>query len=283
MIIHQLDSLASFQRHWQRSGIAKADQKALAKSLCAPHQASQTPFSVRAFSYPAGEMVELTVSWGSPSSEEPNWRESLICPKTGLNARLRACVQIMDSHLNLYPDSKVYLTEQVTPLFQYLRKRLPNLLGSEYLGADSIPGSMNQQGVRHEDLTNLSFPDNSVEAVLSFECLEHIPDFMSAISEGYRVLRPGGRLLVSAPFAAGQQEHVIRARVLPDGSINHLLPPEYHGDPVQSTGCLCFTYFGWRLLDDLRGVGFSDAYVVSLWSQEFGYLGDELLFCVAVK
>jgi ubiquinone/menaquinone biosynthesis C-methylase UbiE len=39
------------------------------------------------------------------------------------------------------------------------------------------------------DATNLNLPDNSVDTILSFECLEHLPDPELALKEYYRVAR----------------------------------------------------------------------------------------------
>jgi len=49
------------------------------------------------------------------------------------------------------------------------------------------------------DATNLPFPDASFDAVTMFDLLEHVPDDAKAVSEAFRVLRPGGHLLVSTP------------------------------------------------------------------------------------
>jgi len=49
------------------------------------------------------------------------------------------------------------------------------------------------------DATALSFTSYSFDAVTMFDLLEHIPDHKKAVSEGLRVLRPGGFLLVSSP------------------------------------------------------------------------------------
>ena len=51
------------------------------------------------------------------------------------------------------------------------------------------------------------------------------------------------------------------------GTISHLLPPEYHADP------LCFYHFGWDLLDALRSLGFRDTLALIYWTGELGYLG----------
>jgi ubiquinone/menaquinone biosynthesis C-methylase UbiE len=96
----------------------------------------------------------------------------------------------------LLPFDAVYLTEQVTPLFRYLGSRYADLVGSEYLGEKLPRGATDSRGVRNEDLTRLTFPDESFDVLLSFDCFEHMPDFVAGMCEVARVLKPGGRLLV---------------------------------------------------------------------------------------
>lgn len=50
------------------------------------------------------------------------------------------------------------------------------------------------------DMTALDLADNSVDALVSVFALEHIYDFQAVFQEQYRILRPGGRLLLVAPF-----------------------------------------------------------------------------------
>lgn len=50
------------------------------------------------------------------------------------------------------------------------------------------------------DMTAMDLPDNSVDAFLSMYALEHIYDFPSVISESFRCLKPGGRMLLAVPF-----------------------------------------------------------------------------------
>ena len=51
----------------------------------------------------------------------------------------------------------------------------------------------------NHDLTNLSYPSNSIDRIVCSEVLEHIPKRQDASDELYRVLKPGGKLLLSMP------------------------------------------------------------------------------------
>ena len=52
------------------------------------------------------------------------------------------------------------------------------------------------------DITDIPVNDGSFEAILCSEVLEHIPDAVSALKEFSRILKPGGILLITAPFAS---------------------------------------------------------------------------------
>jgi SAM-dependent methyltransferase len=54
-----------------------------------------------------------------------------------------------------------------------------------------------------EDVQHLSFPDAQFDVVICLEVLEHVRDPFSASHEIIRVLRDGGRLLLTVPFIAG--------------------------------------------------------------------------------
>ena len=238
--------------------------------------------AIKGFSYPAKQEVDFQVHFNPNDLAATNWRETLICPHTHLNNRLRACLEIIDCELELYQDSPIYISEAVTPLFQYLDKRYTNIIGSEYISPNLKSGET-KKGIRHESLTDLSFQDNSFDAFMSFECLEHIPDYKKCLSESYRTLKDGGSFFFSVPFRWDLEETLVRAKINAAGEIEHILEPEYHGDPMQDQGCLCFYHFGWDILKLCEQAGFKDAYCISTWSDYNCNLGNDLLFFIAKK
>ena len=52
------------------------------------------------------------------------------------------------------------------------------------------------------DILSIPLPDHSVDAIMCTEVLEHIPDPPGAIKEFGRLVKPGGFLLITAPFAS---------------------------------------------------------------------------------
>jgi len=68
---------------------------------------------------------------------------------------------------------------------------------ARYLSID-LDGSQAMQAM---DVTDLSFPDESFDAVVCNHVLEHVPDDRTAIAELFRVLKPGGWGSIQVPMA----------------------------------------------------------------------------------
>lgn len=223
----------------------------------------------------------------SPLAEEsqpmPNLREELRCAHCALIMRWRYCFTFLDTLMQGRSDCHIYITDNASPTFAWLHARYPNSIGSEYVRDEATQSRLEiylahltgepDGKVRHEDVTALTLETGSVDALLSFEVLEHVPDYAAALREFLRVLRPGGALLLTVPFLDEEQATIVRARVGAAGGIEHLLEPEFHGDPTSDDGCLCFYNFGWDLLDELRGIGFRDVGIVHSWAPGFGFMG----------
>lgn len=143
------------------------------------------------------------------------------------------------------------------PLVAYLRDHARSVATSEYF--PGLPSGSMRDGIRCEDVQNLSYADESFDLVTHTEVLEHVPDDARAFAELFRILRRGGTMLFTVPLHGGPGT-VERAR-LRDGNIEHLLEPVYHNDPLRAQGILAFRDYGSDILDRLRAAGFIDAEV----------------------
>lgn len=202
----------------------------------------------------------------------PNWREQLICPSCHMGNRVRAALNFAAEY-GMNEDSQIYITEQFGFVYRWLRGRYRSVQGSEY-AYPGRPSGYRRFGINHQDIQALSLADSSVDILLTFDVLEHVPDPIAAFTSFSRVIRPGGRLIMTAPFTLDKHETTVRARIREDGAIEHYLPIEIHGNPLDPiNGSLCFRHFGWDTLDHLKSVGFVDAKVYGYHSARLGHLG----------
>ena len=213
-------------------------------------------------------LVEL---WGlSPALADAFARkESCFCARCGANLRARRMARVL---LSLYPIGSPPAPYQSLarwvehPVIRSLRVaevnrieglhdqlvRLPLLSSSDFHLA-SEPGST-VNGVRSEDLTRLTYHDESFDIVLTTETLEHVPDLVAALREIRRVLVPGGRHIFTVPQLPHVPKTFARSIVLPDGLTQDLAPRLCH--PGGDVGYPVFTEFGADIEDVLTRAGF---------------------------
>lgn len=214
------------------------------------------------------------------SSSSGNWREELVA--NGLNSRLRAVCACVKAVAGYRPAASlaIYAPEAVTPFARHAAALWPAFIGSEYLPTHE--DRLRHPGIRHEDVTALSFADAGLDIVVTNEVLEHVPDIQAALVEIRRVLRPGGWHIGTFPFRFMDWEHQQRAR-LDAGGVTHLMEPEWHGNPTDPQGgSLVFTIPGWRVIDDARAAGFERVFMRFFASEEHGCLTENLgvfIFC----
>ncbi len=210
-------------------------------------------------------LVEL---WGLTEREAAALvrKESLDCSRCGAKLRARRLAAVLLEEFPA-PERPPTIRSWVdTPTARNLRvaeinrvdglhrelSRLPGWTYSEYLEGVR-PGEI-PDGVRCEDLSRLTYADNSFDLVLTSETLEHLPDLDRALAEIRRVLRPGGRHLFTAPVRPNLSRGFRRAAVHPDGSLEPLATPVCH--PGGDVGYPVFHEFGADFADQVRSAGF---------------------------
>ena len=140
------------------------------------------------------------------------------------------------------------------------RRKLAKLGGyvNSYYWPDVALGE-ERDGVRCEDLRKLTFPDASMDLVISSDIFEHVRGPMAAFAELFRVLRPGGYHIFTVPLL-WPLPSATKPRVDWSGDDDvFLLPARYHSSPHDPKGSLVYTDFGMDLPDQLRELGFETA------------------------
>ena len=107
-------------------------------------------------------------------------------------------------------------------------------------------GSARSDGAVCQDITRLTFENETLDLIVSSDVLEHVPHLELALRETARVLAPGGVHLFTVPH----RDKTRRRAEIVDGSIRHLEPAEYHRDPLSPNGILAF----WDIGPDLPQV-----------------------------
>jgi SAM-dependent methyltransferase len=117
-----------------------------------------------------------------------------LCPVCGSSDRVRLLYLFMKQKTNLFGGKLKLLHIAPEDQLRNIFLKAPNL---DYLTADIDPMKVMQQ----MDITQINYPENTFDAILCNHVLEHIPDDSKAMSELFRVLKPGGWATLQVPIS----------------------------------------------------------------------------------
>jgi SAM-dependent methyltransferase len=168
-------------------------------------------------------------------------RESLFCRKCGTSARVRALLQafLKDCRINNSDSSGVsglavqknfsilginqignskYLSELLDEKFNYTE--------TTYEPESKFGSIINDR--QNENVLDLTFQENTFDFLFHSDVLEHVPDWETALSECFRVLKPNGKIVFTTPIHDYRRETDKRFTML--GTQIHSTGVEiYHG------------------------------------------------------
>jgi len=81
---------------------------------------------------------------------------------------------------------------------KHVQRRIMELGPQEYVQADLFP---KDAGIRKVDATEIPFSEGTFDFVIANHILEHIPHYRKALSEFFRVMRPGGVGIFQTPYS----------------------------------------------------------------------------------
>jgi len=70
---------------------------------------------------------------------------------------------------------------------------------TEYVGSDIIQSSLNKVDYICE-ATKIPLPNASFDTIFSTQAIEHVADHQALVNEAYRLVKPGGYLILSGPM-----------------------------------------------------------------------------------
>ncbi len=118
----------------------------------------------------------------------------LLCPSCGSLPRNRRLWILLQDYI--LPGMNMLHFSPSRPL----RRRLEKWQGIQYTSTDyasEFPAD------KQLDITQIDEPGNKYDLIICFHVLEHIPDDRKALSELFRILKPGGKCLIQTPFKIG--------------------------------------------------------------------------------
>lgn len=125
--------------------------------------------------------------------------QNALCPRCLVLERHRLLWLYLHNRTNLFRDRLRVLHFAPEESIQKKLRACPNL---DYTSADlGSPLAMVKM-----DITNIPYSDHTVDVILCLHVLEHIPDDHKAMSELYRILKPGGWAIFMVPLDSKRAE-----------------------------------------------------------------------------
>jgi SAM-dependent methyltransferase len=215
----------------------------------------------RAVRFEVGEVVEASFRGHCPicdgdvlfEMKEPGVHRSTTCPGCASLPRQRALWVALNG---AFPNWRGLAIHEGSPGWDSLSHRLarecryytasqhlPDYPSGYMFEGTTLPG----RDFYVQDLERQTFDSASFDLVITQDVFEHLFDPAGAIREIARTLKPGGATLMTVPVVRRFAPSVRRARRLMPGVVKHLLPPEYHGNPVSGEGSLVTVDWGFDI------------------------------------
>lgn len=170
------------------------------------------------------------------------------------STQIHRAVGLALAQIDIPPQPRVYELSSRGALFRFLRARYGELYFSEFY--DDVPAGSKKGEIVCQDVQRLTLPDEAFDLITSTEVFEHVPDDRQGFREIHRVLARNGKFVFTVPITDAPQT-TERCRLNPDGTLEHFLPPEYHGDRIRGKrAVLAFRNYGLDIVDRLTACGF---------------------------
>ena len=161
-------------------------------------KAKAKPKKAKAKAKPKGPKYTCNVCGSTTVFADAGARKSASCPVCKCSERHRLLIHYLDNASTLLEEKLDVLHVSPQECEETALRHQPNwhYVTSDYLHDEDL----------RLDLTNADQPDASWDLIILYHIFEHIEDDQKAMSETFRLLRPGGRAIIQVPLEEGVTE-----------------------------------------------------------------------------
>jgi SAM-dependent methyltransferase len=177
-------------------------------------------------------------------------RDYFVCRTCGSIPRERALMHIIDQFFPTWRDAVIHESSpSMRGASARLQKECANYIPSQYFLTEKL--GVIKDGVRCEDLENLTFANDSIDIHVSQDVIEHVYEPQKAFAEIARTLKPGGIHVFTTPLVNKHRKSFVRAQRL-NGHIQHFAPESFHSNPIGDGKSLVTVDWGFDICEQIH-------------------------------
>ena len=177
---------------------------------------------------------------------KPWLRDNYKCINCLTKPRNRALINALNKFCPEWRSLTIHESSPDTGVSRFIQRNSSHYSASYYY--EDIARGEYKGEFRSEDLSALTFADNSFDVFITSDVFEHIMNPCDAFREIARVLKPGGVHVFTMPWYPSIKQSVQRAK-LEEGKIVYLKEPVYHANPISDKGSLVTYDWGLDFVD----------------------------------
>jgi SAM-dependent methyltransferase len=182
------------------------------------------------------------------NAEKQWFRDYLLCSNCGSIPRERALIKVIS---DFFPQYRELTIHESSPVMRgaslKLQQECAAYSASQFYSDIQIGQTHPLGGYRCEDISNLTFPDNSLDLFITQDVMEHVFEPEKAFKEIARVLKPGGAHIFTVPLINKGKKTEIWASRNDSGETIFHGAPEWHGNPVDPNGSPVTMHWGYDI------------------------------------